>query len=122
MARHNDLGKWGEQIACDTLVAAGCAIVDRNWRIGHYEIDIVAMRGDRLIFVEVKTRSGHDIDPLDAVDRNKINHMVRSANKYLEINRFPHDIQFDLIAVTGDPDDYKVDHIPDAFYPPLRTY
>ena len=71
MARHNDLGHFGEQAAVDLLTAKGYAIVDRNWRCGRMEIDIVAQRGSRLAIVEVKTRSNPDDDPIEAVDRRK---------------------------------------------------
>lgn len=55
MAKHNDTGLLGEQAAVDLLTAKGYAIVDRNWRCGRMEIDIVAQRADRLVIVEVKT-------------------------------------------------------------------
>ena len=53
MARHNDLGKWGEQLAADLLVTKGYAIAERNWRAGNMEIDIVAMKGARVVFCPV---------------------------------------------------------------------
>lgn len=122
MAEHNQTGSWGENVACDTLVGAGYAIVERNWRMGHLEIDIVAMKGSRLAIVEVKTRSSDLTDPADAVDRRKMLHMVRSAEAYVNAYALPHDVQFDIITVTGTPDSFEVEHIPDAFYPPLRSY
>lgn len=120
MARHNQLGKWGEKIAVEHLVREGYAICDVNCRLGHYEIDIVAMKGDRLVFVEVKTRSDDFVDPIDAIDRRKINRMVASANAYVRHYDMPHQVQFDIIAIVGVPDDYKLEHIPDAFYAPVR--
>ena len=51
MARHNDIGRWGEDIAADYLVAGGYAIVGRNLRFGRDEIDIVATRGSGIMFV-----------------------------------------------------------------------
>ena len=56
MAERNSLGKWGEQVVVDHLVAEGYAIVERNWRLNHLEIDIIATRGNEIAFVEVKTR------------------------------------------------------------------
>jgi putative endonuclease len=107
MALHNELGKWGEDLACEKLIADGCAIMERNWRMGHYELDIVAMKDDRVIFAEVKTRSDYNCDPLEAVDKKKIARIVASANTY---------------AIAGTPDCYKLEHIPDAFLAPLKTY
>jgi putative endonuclease len=122
MALHNELVKWGEDLACEKLIADGCAIMERNWRMGHYELDIVAMKDDRVIFAEVKTRSDYNCDPLEAVDKKKIARIVASANTYMISHGLHHDAQFDLFAIAGTPDCYKLEHIPDAFLAPLKTY
>ena len=61
----DELGKWGEDLATQHLSAAGYAIVERNWRVDHFEVDIVAMKNGRIVFVEVKTRSDKNGDPLE---------------------------------------------------------
>lgn len=124
MARHNDLGKWGEQLARDLLVTKGCAIVEQNWHSGDKEIDLIAMKGSRIIFVEVKTRSASIDDAFRAVDRRRMMRMVRSADNYVKSYNIPHEIQFDIILIAGTPDSGRppvVEHIEDAFLPPLRT-
>lgn len=124
MARHNDLGKWGEQLAVDMLVTKGYAIAERNWRTGDMEIDIVAMKGARIVFVEVKTRSENGFDPADAVDRRRMMRMVRAADSYVRSHGIPHEVQFDVVFVVGSPlGDVppRIEHIEDAFLPPLRT-
>lgn len=122
MAKHNETGAWGEDLACRHLIENGYAIVETNWRLSHYEIDIIAMKGDRIVFVEVKTRSSDFLDPVDAVDKKKMMRMVRAANAYVLYNNIPHEVQFDIITILGTPDNYELEHIPDAFYPPLKTY
>ena len=122
MAKHNELGKWGEEIACEKLIRAGYAIVERNWRMHHYEIDIIASKGDRIIFVEVKTRSNIDADPIEAINNRKIQHMISSANVYLRYFNNHLDPQFDIIGINGTPDNYTIEHIEDAFLPPLKSY
>ena len=122
MARHNELGTWGEQLAVDKLVEEGFSIVDQNWHLGHLEIDIIARKDEIVVFAEVKTRAEKDVDPLEAVDSRKIAHMVRAADTYLKSKDWPYQVRFDLFAINGTPDDYTLEHIPDAFYPPLRTY
>ena len=122
MARHNDLGKWGEDLACEKLVSEGYAIVERNWRSGHNEIDIIASRGSRIIFAEVKTRSEADIDPLEAIDDGKISRLARAAHSYIVSHDVVLEPQFDVFGISGIPGDYKLEHIPDAFFPPLKTY
>ena len=122
MARHNETGKWGEDVVAEYLASNGYAIAERNWRSGHYEIDIVAYKGRRIVFVEVKTRTRDYDDPIEAVDRNKAMRLIRAANVYIEAKDINHEMQFDLIAVNGSPADYRIEHIPDAFESPLRTY
>ena len=124
MARHNELGKWGEQLAVDLLVTKGYAIVERNWRAGNLEVDIVAMKDNRIVFVEVKTRSSEFVDPLDAIDRRRVSRIVKAANSYVKAYNIPHEVQFDVIIIIGTPESGnmpQVEHIPDAFLPPLRT-
>lgn len=124
MARHNDLGKWGEQLAVDMLVTKGYAIAERNWRTGDMEIDIVAIKGARIVFVEVKTRSDNGFDPADAVDRRRMMRMVRAADSYVRSHGIPHEVQFDVVFVVGSPLGAvppRIEHIEDAFLPPLRT-
>ncbi len=123
MAHHNEVGRWGEDVACDTLIASGAVIRERNWRSGHYEIDIIASKDDELIFAEVKTRSDSGEDPLEAVDSKKILRMVRAAETYIRSMGFDgFSVRFDLFAIRGTPRSHEVEHIPDAFHPPLRKY
>lgn len=122
MAAHNEIGKWGEEIAVQKLIKDGYAIVKRNWRLHHYEIDIIASKGSRIAFVEVKTRSNPDDDPFDAIDSKKIRHMAAAANVYIRSTDTRLEPQFDIIGITGSPADYSLEHIEDAFYPPLKTY
>lgn len=56
MASHNELGKWGEDVAADYLLRQGYTILERDWKSGHRDLDIIALDGDTVVFVEVKTR------------------------------------------------------------------
>ena len=122
MAKHNEFGAWGEQLAVEALVRKGCAIVERNWKSGHYEIDIIAMRGNRLIFVEVKTRVKDEEEALAAVNRRKIHRICNAAHHYILMSGLNHEVQFDIITIVGSETDYKLHHIEDAFFPPLKSY
>ncbi len=121
MAQHNETGQWGEELACEKLITEGYAICQRNFRIGHYELDIIAMKGNRIVFVEVKTRTNLNNDPIEAIDNKKILRMVRAANTYVTTFDIPHEVQFDIITIVGTPDNYTLEHIPDAFMAPLTT-
>lgn len=116
-----DKGDWGEQIAADYLITLGCAIRERKWRGRGFEIDIIAQKGTRIIFVEVKTRKVLSNDPVEAVDSTKRNHMIRGADIYLRKLNVPLDYQFDIIGITGVPHDYVIEHVVDAFFPSPRT-
>lgn len=122
MARHNELGKWGEELAVERLGALGFSIEERNWRMGRHEIDIIARKDELIVVAEVKTRSERDTDPLEAVDKRRIQSMVRAAEAYLGTRDTHFDVRFDLFAINGSPDDYSLEHVPDAFFAPLRTY
>jgi len=119
--------QWGmaaENIAAEFLLRKGYTIRERNWRPkgSHLEIDIIAQLGKEMVFVEVKARNSDGIDPVEAVDTAKIKKIVRAANIYLAA--LPHEFfyRFDIITVKGDEAEYELDHIPDAFLPPLSTY
>lgn len=122
MAENNEYGKWGEQMAVDHLVSEGCAIMHRNWRSGHYEVDIIAQKGNRIIFVEVKTRRLNEDDSFTAFDKGKQRRLLLSANNYLRLFRPPYGYQFDFITVTGDPHDFKLNHYEDIRINNIRTY
>ena len=122
MARHNTIGVWGENLACEKLIEKGCAIVARNWRIGHYEVDIIAKKGSGIIFAEVKTRSQFEDDPLDNMTKQKMMRIVRSAHAYIKMYNVREELQFDIFAITGTEHDYKIEHIEDAFFPNQRSY
>lgn len=120
MAKHNQLGSWGENIAREYLIANGYAILEQNKHVGHKEIDIIAIKGDRIMFIEVKTRSTDFIDPADAVDNKKILRLTKAADRYIQTFNIRHEPQFDIITIIGTPDTtYKLIHYQDAFFPPL---
>jgi len=123
MAEHNQTGKDGETTAVEYLKSKGYQILHTNWRKGRYELDIVAKTDDELVVVEVKTRSGIPLEtPEAAVDKHKINHIVFAADLYIRMFDIDLPARFDIISITGYHPNYIIDHIEDAFYPPLRTY
>lgn len=122
MASHNELGKVGERLAAEYLITKGYTIREINWRCGKVEIDIVAEKNRRLVIVEVKTRSSDYVDPLLAIDTKKQHNLVRAANAYINYCDINMEVQFDIITIVGTIDNYKMEHIPDAFFPPLKTY
>lgn len=121
MARHNQLGKSGEEYAADYLASHGYVIRDVNWRSGKLELDLVASRDNLLIVVEVKTRSSEEYEyPEDAVTIGKIRRTVRAAEAYVRMFDLPFEIRFDVIAVIGKEPPFEIRHIEDAFVAPLN--
>ena len=120
MAQHNEFGQISEDRAAAYLMARGYTIRNRNWRLGHKEIDIVAQKNGVLVIVEVKARRDDRFgDPVDAVTDDKIRRLVQAAHAYVRYHRISWPVRFDVVAITGEPGNQTVEHIEDAFYPPL---
>jgi putative endonuclease len=118
MARHNELGKKGEQLARKFLEKNGYRILDTNWRHEKDELDIVAADGEELVVVEVKTRSTDYFgDPSEAVGQAKEAFLIRAADAYLEINDLDLEVRYDIISIILTAGGYTIRHIKDAFYP-----
>ena len=117
MALHNELGKWGEDLAASYLERLGYTIMERDWKSGHRDLDIIAQEGDTVVFVEVKTRRNRDFtDPETAVDYQKIRHLQQAANHYIKFRHIDNDIRFDIITVVGTMNETpSIEHIKDAF-------
>ena len=118
--------EWGmeaEQIAADYLLARGYVIRERRWRCGasKKEIDIIAEKDAVMVFVEVKARTCADTDPAEAVDARKIRFLTQAADNYLAELPYDYSYRFDIIGITGTAVQHGIEHIEDAFLPPLTT-
>jgi len=115
MARKDDLGRAGEERAAAHLTSLGYEILDRNWRCPDGELDIVAAHADRVVAVEVKTRSGTRFGhPFEAVDERKLRRLWRLAfawrREHPEQTRGRR-LGVDVIAVIGsDPATARLEH------------
>ena len=121
MAQHNELGKWGENMAAQYLIDKGYAIRHRDWKSGRRDIDIVAVTpdGSTLAFVEVKTRRDRLFsEPEQAVDWRKIRSLTMAASAYVARYALDLDLRFDIITVVGEGATAEIDHIEGAFLPP----
>jgi putative endonuclease len=112
------LGPRGEAVAAEFLTARGYRVVSRNFRCPQGEIDIIAVDGDTVVFVEVKSRrSGQAADPETNVDRRKRRRLVRAALVYAGrkgLDDCP--CRFDVIAIVlPEKDEPQIEHFEDAF-------
>ena len=106
MARTTEAGNAGESFVAGRLERAGYRIVARNWRIRGGEIDIVALDGEILVFVEVKVRTGERVGYAeDALDERQLSRVMDAAEQYLY--RYPDHQErlwrVDFVAITLSP-------------------
>lgn len=117
MARHNELGKWGEKVAAEYLMKQGYKILARNYHYQKAEVDILAQQGKFLAAVEVKTRTSTGFgDPEEFLKPSQIKRLVRVVDFYVVENSLDLTIRFDVIAIVKNLKDYSLEHIEDAFY------
>ena len=115
------LGKLGEDISVKYLEKKGYKILERNFRYGRAEIDIICRFQDEIIFVEVKLRSDGMMEyPEQAVGKSKQKNIRLAADFYMIDKDLSIPARFDIIAVVK-TDDFEIEHFEDAFYP-FDTY
>lgn len=117
MAKHNELGELGEDLAVEELEKNGYEIVERNWRYKKAEIDIIARKNEVLAIVEVKTRSSNYFgDPQDFVNPKKIKMLVEAVNEYVVSKDLDVEVRFDIIAIIINQNKLTIEHLEDAFF------
>lgn len=112
MALHNDFGRIGETKAVAYLESEGYVVLDRNWRLGHKEIDIVCTDGRLIVIVEVKTRKASEEYPDELLDYRKKRNLLMAGAAYVNSKKITKELRFDLVIVTGE--DYGIQHIREA--------
>ncbi|MBN2614817.1 MAG: YraN family protein [Bacteroidales bacterium] len=118
MAKHNLLGKEGEQLAKDFLLQKGWLLLEVNWRYEHKEVDLIFRDGNELVIVEVKTRSTDYFgNPEEAVHEAKEEHLIQAAEAYLEEHNLDLEVRYDVLAIILKNGTHEITHIVDAFYP-----
>ncbi|MDT3695936.1 MAG: YraN family protein [Ignavibacterium sp.] len=113
-----DFGKEGEEIAAKYLLEKGFEILKRNYQFSHGEIDIIAMDGETLVFIEVKTRKTLEYgEPEYAITKKKIQQIKKVAELYLFDNEIEEaDCRFDVIAIIlGSENNPQITHYENAF-------
>lgn len=111
-------GAAGEAAACQHLAACGLTVVARNWRCRLGELDVVALEGGQVVFVEVKTRTSDRFGTgAEAVDPRKQARLVRLAHAFLQARGWEGlPVRFDVVVVTpAGGGQWAVEWIRDAF-------
>ncbi|WP_373057675.1 YraN family protein [Zunongwangia sp. H14] len=117
MAKHNLLGKSGEDLAAEFLQRNGYTILTRNFRYQKAEVDIIARTDKELIAVEVKTRSTPDFgDPQEFVKQKQIQQLLKAVDHFVEEQELDLEVRFDIVAIIKNKAGTKIEHLKDAFY------
>ena len=116
-----DLGKRGEDVALEYLLRRGMKLLERNWRSGHKELDLV-MEEERFIrIVEVRSRNfPAQIDPFESVDTAKRKKIIQAAKGFVAANRSRirgKEVVFDVVSILFNGELFKVEYIREAFAP-----
>ena len=106
-------GRRFEELAGQFYRDNGFEILNRNWRAGHKEIDLIVRKDDIVVFVEVKSAStqqfGH---PVERVDKKKVHNLTVAAQQYvIAMNLKDVDLRFDVVTFSNG----QLEHFPDAF-------
>jgi len=111
------LGKEGERVAERYLQKKGYTLVERNYRCPAGELDLIVLDRRVVVFVEVKTRTGHGFgSPLEAVEFRKQRKMIQAAQFFLAEKRLQQrDARFDVVGVSWPGRNPVVEHIENAF-------
>ena len=122
----NPIAIIGENEAAEILEKKGFRILERNLRMGHLELDLIAENRKEIVFAEVKARTsafGNKM-PEEYVDEIKRKHMVAAANAYIKYHKIEKQPRFDIIGIIIDAQTNEItykNHLENAFLPQTRT-
>jgi|UniRef100_A0A7C5YUL2 putative endonuclease len=110
------IGGCGEQIARHTLLKKGYKILKANYRTPYGEIDVIARKGNLIVFVEVKTRRSERFGlGEESITLMKKKHIIKAAQYWILENYIPPQIRFDIIIVhQNNLGSFKVYHFKNA--------
>jgi putative endonuclease len=108
-------GNIGETLAAEFFVEKGFKILERNYRHGHAEIDLIVQREDWVLFIEVKTRSTFEYgEPEDFVTHRKVQKMYEAAEEWIFSTDWRGHIRFDIVSVKLTGGVPEIRHFEDA--------
>lgn len=111
-----EFGKMGEQMAAKYLTDKGYIILEHNYRRGHLEIDLIALDGDNLVIVEVKSRAYDTVlQPEDAVVHKKRLALIRLANEYVKTHGRKENVRFDIVSIVSNANGTEIKHLKNAY-------
>lgn len=114
---HIRLGKAGEDAASSYLETNNYTILERNWRYGKLELDIICLKNGSLVFVEVKTRQNNSYGgPEGAITYKKKQRLLKCAMRWINLNSaWQYPARFDVICFTFCGNKTHLEHYRNAF-------
>jgi putative endonuclease len=118
MAKHLETGQKGEDLAVQFLEEKGYEILERNYRHGRAEIDIIAQKDIFMVFVEVKSLTNTKFgNPEVNVTPHKVKLVTQAADNFVVQRDWHQQIRFDIVSVVfKNNEEYEITHFEDAFY------
>lgn len=111
-------GRRAEDFALEWLTKRGLSLLERNFRVGHKEIDLIMESRDRLHIIEVKSlEAPSPIFPDEQVDLIKRRNLISAAAGYVAHSHTTKEVQFDIVSVMYFDGRPELEYIPEAFYP-----
>jgi len=106
-------GRRHENLAAEFYQQHGFEILERNWRSGHKELDLIVRRTNLLVFVEVKSTFSKEFGhPAGWIDKKKARNLTLAANAYVVDRKITNcDLRFDVVTFVNG----RLEHFPDAF-------
>ena len=116
MAKHLKQGQQAESLAAQYLTNRGYQILEKNYRSGRAEVDIIGQIGALIVFIEVKSlQKTFYGNPEDRIGEHKKHMLFQAANNYQIDKNWDQEIRFDAISVNFYPQAIKIEHFEDAF-------
>ncbi|MCS7028764.1 MAG: YraN family protein [Bacteroidia bacterium] len=117
MAKHLEKGKQGEELACQYLLEQGYEILLRNWKWEKAEIDIIALEGQELVFVEVRLRTHAQDSPELSISPKKASLLCAAASFFVDfcMDRNYSSVRFDVIGIQMKNNVPHIKHYKDVF-------
>jgi len=111
-------GDDGEELAATYLTERGYRIIDKKWKHGRYELDLIAENATHIVFVEVKLRYSDTFGlPWEAVNNVKRRKICVSADAYIKKFDAEKEPRFDIISIIKMNGKCHIQHIDEAFWP-----
>lgn len=111
-------GDKGEELAAIYLIEHGYVILEKNWKWERFELDIVAVKDNIILFVEVKTRYSNTYgEPWEAVSKGKRKRICAAADAFIQQFGITEEPRFDIISILKIGSGVSVQHIEQAFWP-----